>query len=95
MNQDTSLPADADAQNEQSEGVKLYASLNSLAVDGVAPQVGDQVSLDVTGTVQSLEGEKACIRPDTVNGEPVEAPAEKSLRDQAYESMAANDQGSY
>ena len=90
MTEDTSInPAPL---GEETDGVKLYASLNSLSVDGVPPQIGDSVAISVEGTVKSIENGQACIAPVTVNGEPVQMPQQPpSLRDQAYDSMAALD----
>jgi hypothetical protein len=93
MNADTTL--DNDAQDEQSEGSKVYVSLQSLAEDGTTPEVGDEVSFNVTVRVHSVEGDVACVTPETVNGEPApQAPMNE--RDAMRAKMeAADEQDSY
>jgi hypothetical protein len=76
---DTTISDDEGAQDQADSGVKVYANLTSLAVDGQPPEVGDSVDLTVAGTVDSLHGDVACVVPDTVNGEPAPpAPADEA-----------------
>ena len=77
---------------EETDGVKIYASLASLSEDGVTPEVGDSVSVSVEGTVKSVENGQACIAPVKVNGEPVQMPQQpQPLRDTVRSQMAALD----
>jgi len=52
------------------------------------PEVGDKVSYQSEGTISRIEGEKAYVKRESVNGEPV---AEAEDHDQAAEDQA--DQG--
>ena len=57
--------------------------LDALEADGTPPEEGDSVSYSVDGTVQSIEGDDAVVKIDSVNGEPVtETPEEESQEDQ-------------
>jgi hypothetical protein len=92
MNADTTL--DNDSQDEQSEGSKVYVSLQSLAEDGTTPEIGDEVSFTVTGRIHSIEGDAACVTPETANGQP--APQPMNERDAMRSQMeAADEQGGY
>ena len=76
MEQDTSISPNDEAPQANEGGV--YVSLESLAEDGESPVVGDKVSVQVEGTIHSIDGGVACITPEMVNGEPApEAPGEK------------------
>jgi hypothetical protein len=76
---DTTISDDSGQDNNAPSGVKVYASLSSLEQDGTQPAIGDSVDLTVSGTVESLHGDVACIVPETVNGEPAPpAPADEA-----------------
>lgn len=87
MNQDTSISPN---EPDSDEGSKVYVSIASLAEDGVTPGIGDEVSFTVTGRIHSLEGDVACVTPETVNGEPAPQ-APMSERDQLRGQMEAMD----
>lgn len=54
----------------------LCASLESVAVQGVAPEVGDSIKASVEGTVDSIEGDRAYFTVSKVNGQDVPASEE-------------------
>ena len=57
--------------------------VDSLEQDGTPPEEGDSVSFSVDGTVQSIDGDDATVKIESVNGEPVtETPEEESQEDQ-------------
>lgn len=49
----------------------ICVKLSGLALDGTAPQVGDQVDFTGKGKVSRIEGEEAYIDAEEINGEPV------------------------
>jgi hypothetical protein len=64
--------------------------VNSLAEDGVPPEVGDSVDYSVKGTVKSISGSQATVDIDSINGEPVgeeaaETPEEESTEEEGEE----------
>lgn len=63
----------AEPADSPDSGVKVYASVASLAVNGTAPEIGDEVDLTLKGTVSSIDGDVACVSPTEVNGEPAPA----------------------
>lgn len=84
---DDSISSDQDAETEGSEPMKVYVPLDTLAVEGAMPEIGDEVDLHVKATVKSIEGSMACVSPTEVNGQPVPAqsgpPSREQLRAQA------------
>jgi len=55
---------------------KLYVPLSALATPDQGermntPEVGDSGSMQVDYTVESIEGDQACIKPTAVNGQPL------------------------
>jgi hypothetical protein len=61
-----------------------------LSEDGVPPEVGDSVDYSVKGTIQSVSGNNATVKIDSVNGEPVgeeasESPEEESTEEEGEE----------
>ncbi len=68
MEQDTSMSPDNESTEKPENGV--YASVSSLTEDGVEPNVGDKVSVQVEGSIHSIDNGVACVTPETVNGEP-------------------------
>jgi len=53
---------------------ELCVSKASLAPDGPAPEVGDPVAFEVSGTVARVEGDRYYINADTANGVAVPEP---------------------
>lgn len=93
MTQDTSLNP---PQQPDSDDNGVYASLASLSEDGITPGVGDKVSVTVEGTIHSINGDTACITPETVNGEAVPQPNDQEPdADDLRAQMAAQDEASY
>lgn len=69
------IMSESDAEDSQDSSVKIYANASTLEVDGTPPSVGDEVSLTVKGTVDSVDGDVVCVKPTEVNGQPApEAP---------------------
>lgn len=64
---------------------ELCVSKASLAPDGPAPEVGDPVSFEVSGTVARVEGDRYYINADTANG--VAVPEGESMEQDEGESM--------
>lgn len=62
----------------------------ALAVDGTPPAAGDDVEYTVRGKVTRLEGDKAYVQAETVNGEPVPAAAAPDADDPMVAAMAAD-----
>lgn len=91
---DESIGSDVGAPEMDAESsVKVYASLASLAVEGTAPEIGDEVEISVRGTVASLDGDVACISPTEVNGQPAPMPPSEAPMDNhdELERMASDD----
>jgi hypothetical protein len=55
----------ADSENGN---VELPVEVDSLAVDGVAPEVGDKVDIKVGGTVTRVVNNIAYVKPEDING---------------------------
>lgn len=49
----------------------VCAPLDALQVDGTPPEVGDNVEMTVKGTVTSVNGGMAYVKPEMVNDVPV------------------------
>jgi hypothetical protein len=64
-----------DGEDKGGDG-KIYVPLASLATPDQGermntPEVGDSGSMQVDYTVESIEGDQACIKPTAVNGNPL------------------------
>ena len=98
MQDDSITPNAPINEPDADEGSKVYANASTLAIDGHAPEIGDEVELTVKGTVNSVEGDVVCVSPVEVNGEPApNAPAAKTEvpeRDRLL-AQAENDDNSY
>jgi hypothetical protein len=77
----TEMPAAESA--EKSHCVPAAA----LAIDGAAPEVGDEVEYTVKGRVARIEGGEAYITPEMVNGQPA-ALAEEPAAENPDDMMA-------
>jgi hypothetical protein len=67
--------------------------LAALAVDGVSPAQGDNVSFTVTGRIVSAEGQSAQVQVETINDQPIaadEAAEDLAMREAA---RASDEQG--
>lgn len=70
-------------------GEEIPAMLESLAVDGTRPAVGDQVELKVSGTVKKIVNDTAYITPESVNDTKMDdIPTEESDEQPDLRSMA-------
>lgn len=76
---DTSLPS--------AEHDMIYVPIDSIAIDGVAPEIGDEVDLAITARVDSVEGDQACVVPVRVNGQDVESAPEATGEEESLEDM--------
>jgi hypothetical protein len=56
-----------------SGGISATIPLDSLSQDGVPPEVGDDVSCSIDGTVQSVTGSTARVKINAIDGNPVGA----------------------
>ena len=56
---------------QSSGGYTCKVPLDLLSQDGVPPEQGDSVSYSVQGTVQSVSGDNAVVKLDSIDGEPV------------------------
>lgn len=82
-------PDDKASNAPETDASEDCVSLKSLAMpdadngDQMAnPEVGDKVQYQVEGTVTRIEGENAYVKRDSVNGEPVEGPADGDNEDE-------------
>lgn len=86
---DSSIQSDPSSISSGAATDKVYAPLESLSIDGTSPQIGDSVEVTVKGTVESLEGDMACIKPESFNDSPAPQdnmePNETSLRQNAQQ----------
>ena len=53
--------------------IQVCLPVDNIKEDGIEPQEGDEVEVNVSGTVTKVEGGIAWIKPEKVNGEPVRA----------------------
>ncbi len=73
----------AAAKAEKPQHEEMCVPGEPLAVDGTAPEMGDQVEFTVTGVVRRAEGGKLYIAPSAINGQPMpEMPAEEEPMDE-------------
>ena len=71
---DSTVSADPEnGSDTTNENVELPASVDSLSIDGTAPQVGDSVEVKVKGTVTRVVNDMAYIKPETINDTPMPA----------------------
>ena len=68
---DTIAPA-AGADN-QVGNAEIPCMVDSLSIDGIAPNVGDRVDIKVSGPVTRVVNKMAYIKPETVNDTPMPA----------------------
>lgn len=66
--------------------------LSALMEGGVPPEEGDSVQFSVDGTVQSVQGDTAVVKIESVNGEPVSEEGEESPSDEAAENSGESTQ---
>jgi hypothetical protein len=59
--------------------------VNSLEEGGTPPEEGDSVDFSVKGTVQSVTGNNATVKIDSINGEPVGEEASESPEEESTE----------
>jgi hypothetical protein len=59
--------------------------VNSLEEGGTPPEEGDSVDFSVKGTVQSVSGNNATVKIDSINGEPVGEEASESPEEESTE----------
>ena len=67
----------------------IPVSISSLEVDGVRPSVGDQVEVNLGGTVRKIVDETVFVTPETVNGEPMAEKAQSSSDEDMVAQMQA------
>ena len=58
-----------------SQNVELPVSVDTLNIGGIAPDVGDPVKMTVKGTVVRTANGTAWVKIDTINDQPITAPA--------------------
>lgn len=69
----------------------LPVDLAALELDGVRPQVGDVVEVQVKGSVKKIVDQTAWINPETVNGAPIPAETPEASDDELMKSAMAHD----
>ena len=83
------------AAEEKSESASDHCvPLKALQIEGTAPAVGDPVEYTVRGTVASVKGDKAYVKPETINDEPAataEPAPEKTPDEMAMEEAMKAD----
>lgn len=66
---------------------ELPVLLETLALDGMRPKVGDQVDVKVSGTILKIVNEMAIVRPEMANDQPIpQEPPENEMDDLAQAS---------
>ena len=58
-------------------GDELPVKIATLEADGNQPEIGDEVTVEVKGTVSRIRDDCAYVTVETVNDEPIENPAEQ------------------
>ena len=88
----TETGPEAAESNSHDEGSEHCVPLALLALEGTKPAVGDAVEYTVAGKVQRIEGDKAYILAETINGEPLPKTATPADEDAALlkEASAAD-----
>lgn len=85
---------DSPAPSGASSARKLKLPLASLAVDGVNPEQGDDVTFTVTGKLASIVGEDGEVEVSRVNDADLAAPAPEMSEDEAaLEAARRADEG--
>jgi hypothetical protein len=80
---------DSSTTDDSGDSGDVAVELDTLKTsDGIAPEVGDTVDVQVSGKVSRIEGNCAYVTPDTCNGKPPpdmvdEADTADSLRNKA------------
>jgi hypothetical protein len=79
----------SEAPAAESGASKVYIPLASVSTeDGVAPEIGDEVEFSVKGSVESLEGDVACVIPSEINGQPApDAMAEEEMPEADHDEL--------
>jgi hypothetical protein len=55
--------------------VEIPVNVDTLTIDGTTPAVGDMVKLAIRGPVTRVVNAIAYVKPETVNDQPMPAPA--------------------
>ena len=63
-----------DSTDEMSSATEFPVPIETLAIDGTRPQIGDNVDFKVSGTVTRMVNDVAYVKPSTVNDQPLPAP---------------------
>lgn len=97
MQDDSITPNPSQEPDADDNGYKVYAPSSALEVQGTQPEVGDEVEFTVKGTVNSVEGDVVCVKPETINDQPApQGPAvaqeQPSERDRLMAQAQADDQ---
>jgi hypothetical protein len=67
-------------------GDELPVKIDTLAIDGSQPEIGDEVTVKVKGTVARIRDDCAYVTLQTANNEPIHNPA-KQPEDMGEEDM--------
>ena len=73
-----------------SDNDDLPVPIESLAVDGTRPQVGDHVEVKVGGTISKIVNDNAWVTPATVNDQPIPDDADQDDSMDALQSASAS-----
>ena len=68
---DSSIAPDNES-DEMDGNVELPVSIDTVKIDGTAPDVGDKVDLRVSGTVTRVVNDMAYVRPEEINDMPMQ-----------------------
>jgi hypothetical protein len=60
--------------DETSSDMELCVPVDTLAIDGTRPEVGDSVDVKVGGSITRLVNDNAYVKVETVNGTPLPKP---------------------
>ena len=91
-------PSPEETAETTSHPCELYVAQDAIAVDGVTPDIGEEIEVTIKAKVVRNEDGKICLAPTSVNGSPVideeagpdEPDSDDAMMDMAKQADAAN-----
>jgi hypothetical protein len=81
---------DPEPQDSAADTNELPVSLDTLAIDGTRPKVGDRVDVKVNGPILKIVNDMAIVKPETANDQPI--PQQPPVDDMDQLAQAAEGQ---